>query len=503
MAFCLTAQNLVIIGTNDTHSQIDPDDTDNMGGVLRRKVVIDSIRAANTNTLLIDMGDAVQGTMYFNLFGGEVENMVMNNLQYDIRILGNHDFDNGVDSMAHNLKKSSSELISTNYRFSDRDLAKLFKPYIIRNIDGKKVAFLGINLQPKGMISEGNYDGVEYLDAIKAANSTAWHLKHNEGIDKVIALTHIGYSPTGTGTSDIELAALSQDIDLIMGGHSHTVVNPDLPANPWLIPSEVPSRLVPVTQAGKAGKYVAVVNMDLATDSVSYEIIPITDRYDIAIDKNLDSLIQPYREQVDKIMNEPVGQTAVEFQKDSPQLLNLVADFIRDRAAQNVDQVDFAIINKGGIRRGLPKGTITRGQIQSMLPFNNKIVVMEISGKDLLENFKIMAASGGNGLSDEITVYYPVDVDKNAVDVDKNAQNDDEIFAILNGKKLSPDEIYKVVTIDYLANGGDYMTPLTNGKWIWQSDKKMYDDLLYMLTEGAYKNLILSPSDKVERMIAK
>ena len=154
------ARNLVLVGTNDTHSQIDPDDLDDMGGVLRRKVVIDSIRAVNPEVLLIDMGDPVQGTMYFNLFGGEVENMVMNELGYDIRILGNHDFDNGVEELKRNLMKVNSHMLSTNYKFTDLQLDSIFKPYLIKEIDGKKIAFIAINLQPKGMISEGNYGGV-------------------------------------------------------------------------------------------------------------------------------------------------------------------------------------------------------------------------------------------------------------------------------------------------------------------------------------------------------
>lgn len=481
-ATTLYGQKLVIVATNDTHSQIDPDDTDNMGGVLRRKVVVDSIRSANDNVLLIDMGDPVQGTMYFNLFGGDVENMVMNELGYDIRILGNHDFDNGVAELKRNLADVRSDMISTNYRFDDPQLAAQFKPYIIKDIDGKRVAFLGINLQPKGIISEGNYDGIEYLDAIKAANATAWHLKHNEGVDRVVALTHIGYQPSGTGTSDSELAASSEDIDLILGGHSHTVINPTHGQNPWLLPTADGDEVV-VTQAGKAGKYVAVVEMDLSDDKgdINYKIIPIDARYDNRLDANLDNKIKPYRAEVEKIMNKPVGKSAWAFDKSSDELLNLVADFIRDRGAQIAGPVDFAIINKGGIRRGLPKGTITQGQIQSMLPFNNKVVVLDISGRDILDNFKIMAASDGNGVSDEVTVLY----DPETYEINR---------ATVKGRDIDLDKTYRVATIDYLANGGDYMTPLTNGKWIAQSPDKVYDDLLYMLTKGKYKGKTLKPS---------
>lgn len=476
------SQILTIVGTNDTHSQIDPDDADGMGGVLRRKVLIDSIRDADPNVLLVDMGDPVQGTMYFNLYGGEVENMVMNELGYDIRILGNHDFDNGMGSLADNLAGVRSEMLSTNYRFDDPALAAKFKPYVIKDIDGRKIAFVGINLDPKGMIAEGNYDGVEYLDAMKAANATAWHLKHNEGVDKVVALTHIGYYPTSTGTSDVELAEASEDIDLVMGGHSHTLVNPaDTAAGApaWRLRNANGTDIV-VTQTGKAGKYIAVVRLDLDTDSVGYEVIPVDSRLDGSVDAALDAMIEPYRSNVAAIMERPVGKVSMALDKDSHELLNLVADFIRDRASDLYPGVDFAIVNKGGIRRGLPKGTITQGQIQSMLPFNNKVVVLEIAGKDILENLAVMARTDGNGLSGEARVEY--DPETGAI-----------LKATVNGKPIEPDRTYRLATIDYLANGGDYMTPLTRGKVVARSAGKVYDDLLEMLRHGRYSRKTLVP----------
>ncbi len=478
------AQKLVLIGTNDTHSQIDPTDDDNMGGVLRRKVVVDSIRAANPNVVLIDMGDPVQGTMYFNLYKGEVENMVMDALGYDIRILGNHDFDNGVAELARNLKSVKSDLITTNYRITDPELAPLFRPYVVKEFDGNKVAFIGINLRPKGMISEGNYDGVEYMDAMKAANSTAWHLKHNEGVDMVIALTHIGYAPTGTGTSDTELAKASEDIDIIMGGHSHTLIDPANAewSEPWMLETADDDKVL-VTQSGKSGKRVAVVEIDLDTKKTDYKVIPIDKRLDDRVDAELDAMIEPYRKGVTEVMNKPVGRSSMVLDKESDELINFVADFVRDRGRQLDERVDFAIMNKGGIRRGLPKGTITQGQIQSMLPFNNKVVVLEISGKDLLETFGVMTKTDGNGVSSEIQVDY-------------EPLSDRITRATINGKDIDRDSTYYVATIDYLANGGDYMEPLTRGKWVAQSQTKVYDDLLDMLHNGIYKRKTLKPESR-------
>jgi len=156
------AERVVILHTNDTHSQIDPDDSDGLGGIVRRKVVIDSVKGVEDNVLLVDAGDFVQGTLYFNLYRGEVEQKLMNELGYDIRILGNHEFDNGIDELADVLADSEAEMIATNYDLSRSPLARKFRPYTIKEYGDKRIGIIGVNLQPKGMISEGNYDGVVY-----------------------------------------------------------------------------------------------------------------------------------------------------------------------------------------------------------------------------------------------------------------------------------------------------------------------------------------------------
>lgn len=477
------AEKLVLLITNDTHSQIDPTDDDDLGGILRRKVVVDSVRSANPNVMLIDMGDVVQGTLYFNLYGGEVENRMMNELGYDIRILGNHEFDNGVSELAKNWKGQNSVNITTNYKITDPELAPLFRPYLIKEFGDKKIGFIGINLNPKGMISEGNYDGIEYLDAMKAANATAWHLKHNEGVDMVMALTHIGYLPSGTGTSDTELAAATEDIDIILGGHSHTLINPaSANSEPWILPT-ADGDSIPVTQAGKSGKYVGLVEIDLDTKATDYSLIRIDSRLDDRIDPALEAVLVPYRQGVDEIMKRPVAKASRPLDKESEGLLNYVADFIRDRGRQLDPALDFAIVNKGGIRRSLPKGTVTEGQIQSMLPFNNRIVVLEISGKDILENFGIMTETDGNGVSSEVEVAY-------------EPRSGEILSARLNGKDIDPAATYRVATIDYLANGGDYMTPLTRAVRTAESPNVVYVDLLEFIKNGKYKGKTINPSDK-------
>ena len=341
------AEKLVILHTNDTHSMIDPDD-DGLGGVLRRKVVIDSVREAEKNVLLVDAGDFVQGTLYFNLYRGRVEQELMNRLGYDIRILGNHEFDNGIDELADLLTDTEAELIATNYDLSSSPLARKFRPFTIREVGDKQVGIIAVNLQPKGMITDGNYDGVVYNDAIKAANAAAWWLKHIEKVDAVIAVTHIGYDPT-MPPGDKLLAQSSEDIDLIIGGHSHDLIDPAKNGTGRLnsIVKNAKGRDIVVAQVGKSGKYIGKIELDIESDTVKAvpEIIRIDRRLDSRTDAKLDEVIKPYRIGVDSLMHVKIGRSAVEMPKGSNELINFGADFIFERGRKLADSVDLGIIN--------------------------------------------------------------------------------------------------------------------------------------------------------------
>lgn len=475
---------LVLLHTNDTHSQIDPDEDTGLGGVARRKVLIDSVRDAHQNVMVIDAGDVVQGTLFFNLFNGEVENKLADALGYDIRILGNHEFDNGMSGLRDQIMDTKSQWLSTNYKFADPDFASKFAPYTIRNVGDKKIGFIALNLQPKGMISPGNYDGVEYLDLYDAANSTAWTLKNQEGCDVVVAITHIGYKPDGTDTNDLRLASNTKDIDIILGGHSHTDVNPDVSHSrtPWLAPN-AEGRLVLIAQNGKAGKTVSEVTIDLNKLTYDYNQLRVDSRLDSRVDPAIEDIIAPYRPGVDSLMNLRVATSAVDLPSNSMRLLNFLADYMKVRGNELVGDVDFGMINIGGVRRGLKAGDITEGQILMMLPFNNKIEVLNVSGKDLIENFNIMVGSGrGASVSSDIDVTY-----------DPATKKCTEI--LLNGKPIDPNKTYRLATIDYLANGGDYMEPLTRGRKVATSPNKLSTDFLKYLRKNFSKKLI-NPSEK-------
>lgn len=482
----LCGEQLVILHTNDTHSQIFPDGRDDMGGVARRKVLVDSVRNVRDNVLLVDAGDAVQGTLFFNLYGGEVEQKVMNKLGYDLRILGNHEFDNGVDSLAAVLDEADADFIATNYNLSDSPLADKFDKYEIREFSDRKIGFIAINLRPEGMIAPGNYDGVKYLDAIEAANAAAWWLKHVEGADMVVALTHVGYDPE-VPPGDVNIAADTRDIDIIIGGHSHDTIQPatagDKPS--WL--TNRAGRPVLVTQTGKGGKNLGEITIDLDSLTASYRLIPVDKRLDARTDGSIEELIAPYRRGVDSLMRVPVAKAARELPQSSQALLNFCTDVVLDRGRQLASDVDFAILNKGGIRRGLPKGTVTEGELITMLPFNNRVQVIDIKGADLLPAMRQMARVDGNGVSEGVEIIYKP----------KTAGSDAEIESVtINGAPLDTARTYRVATIDYVANGGDYMPTMANHGQVAASRTELYKDLLAYLRTGAGRGKKINPSDK-------
>lgn len=486
-AAILTAnsQHLTILHTNDTHSQIDPTDApEDLGGMLRRKTIIDSVRNASSNpVMLIDAGDAVQGTMFFTLFGGEVEQKLLNHLEYDIQILGNHEFDNGMEHLAANLRNAKPVVLSTNYDVDSTALRGLLRQYYVREIDGKKVGFIAININPAGLIDHANWEGLRYLDGYDAANAMAWYLKHVEKVDRVVAITHIGWDDPN-GLNDQQLAARSTDIDVIIGGHSHTLLNPA-----EYVPNAMGDSVL-VVQTGSKGRWLGQVDIDLCKNGTMtcrlYKLTASKNKPDEA----LEAIIGPYRQKADSVGAVKIGRAAIDFPQDSQQLLNLLSDFVAARGEEiSGAKIDIAIMNKGGIRNGLSKGTVTKGDIMTMLPFDNKIVVLDLKGSDLLENIEIMCSQNGQGVSGGVEISYDSDLKP--------------ISATINGKPVEADTIYRVATISYLANGGDYMTPLTRGRILAQSDSVIFNDIIDSLEKGSMKGRKLKADDNPRMYLKK
>jgi 5'-nucleotidase len=220
-------KHITILHTNDVHSHIEPfarahAQYPGMGGAARRYTLIKQIRQENPNTLLFDAGDIFQGTPYFNYYGGELEFKLMSKMGYDAATIGNHDFDNGIDGLLAQLPHARFPFVNTNYNFENTVLEGQIKPYRIFLKDGIKIGVFGLGIELKGLVAKKHYKETEYLDPVDTAQTIVKQLKEEEKCELVICLSHLGYEYQGDKISDQKLAAATKNIDLIIGGHTHT-----------------------------------------------------------------------------------------------------------------------------------------------------------------------------------------------------------------------------------------------------------------------------------------
>lgn len=228
LAFSVMAQKqLVILHTNDTHSTIMPLNPNladtalaNRGGFLRRVVVVERQRAQHPDLLLFDSGDFSQGSPYYTMFKGDVEVGLMNQMRYDAATIGNHEFDFGMENMARLFRKANFPIVCSNYDFTGTPLAGIVKPWVVLKRNGLKIGVFGLCPKLEGLVSAANYGSVKYLDPIAVGQEMASFLKRQKKCDMVICLSHLGWDIEGVDDTDVIPA--THDIDLVLGGHSHT-----------------------------------------------------------------------------------------------------------------------------------------------------------------------------------------------------------------------------------------------------------------------------------------
>jgi len=256
-------KQLVILHTNDTHSQILPVNTqlpDTMkagrGGFLRRIAMLKEERKKNPDLLYFDSGDFFQGSAYFTMFKGEVEVGLMNLMGIDAATIGNHEFDNGLENMAAVFRKAKFPIVCANYDFTGTPVAGLVKPYVIIKREGVKIGVFGLSPKMKGLVSDKNCVGVKYLDPARVALETATMLKEKEKCDMVICISHLGWN-SNRGEDDQYMIQGSRNIDLVLGGHTHTYFRQLEYEN------NMDGRPVPVDQNGKAACFIGRLVVDL------------------------------------------------------------------------------------------------------------------------------------------------------------------------------------------------------------------------------------------------
>jgi len=248
---------ITILHTNDTHSQIDPlpanDQYAGKGGVARRATLVKQIRKENPNTLLIDAGDVLQGTPYFNFYKGEVEYKAMSAIGYDVGTLGNHEFDSGVEALAAALKFANYEVVSANYDVKGTALESKVKRYVVKTVGGIRIGLFGLGVSPVALITPENFKGVTFIDPIVAAREVVKKLRDEEHCTLVVCMSHLGYFADGQ-RGDLLVASQIDGIDFIASGHTHTFMKePVTQAQPC-------GAKTLIFQVGKSGIYVGRVD---------------------------------------------------------------------------------------------------------------------------------------------------------------------------------------------------------------------------------------------------
>ena len=266
------AQKITILHTNDQHSRIEPFAMDGgkyqgLGGFAQRAALISKIRSEEKNVLLLDSGDIWQGTPYFNKFNGALEFKLMSEMKYDASTLGNHDFDAGLQGFAKQLPLANFSFLNCNYNFTDTVLEGKIKPYKIFKQGAIKVGVLGVGIELNGLVPTDLFGAVRYNEPIINTNKIAAILKKDEGCDLVICLSHLGYKYDNKKISDVILAQSTRNVDIILGGHTHTFFD-----KPEELRNADGAKVL-INQVGWAGIYLGRIDFYLAHNKSVFSLV--------------------------------------------------------------------------------------------------------------------------------------------------------------------------------------------------------------------------------------
>lgn len=260
------AKRLTILHTNDVHSRLEPFPMDGsrnqgLGGVAARATLIEQIRKQEEQVLLLDAGDIFQGTPYFNLYKGEPEIKAMAAMKYDAVTMGNHDFDAGLENFVTQMGHADFSVLLCNYDFTGTPMEHKYEPYKIFKKGKLKIGITGAGIELAGLVPDSLFGNTKYLNPIEKVNEVAAKLKKEQGCDMVICLSHLGYKYTNNKVSDIVLAKESDNIDLIIGGHTHTFMT-----EPETYTNKSGSSVL-INQVGWAGIQLGRLDFDFAAVS--------------------------------------------------------------------------------------------------------------------------------------------------------------------------------------------------------------------------------------------
>ena len=483
---------LTVLHTNDNHGHWESFVVSNVpqGGIARRATLVKQLRAANPNTLLLDAGDVSQGTLYFVQYRTQEGRDFYNLLGYDAVAPGNHEFDLGSKVFADNFVSGAKfSIVLANVELANEPtLAGKIPPFVVKQVGGEKIGIFGMMTDDLPIDSNPG-SNIQMKNAGETAKAAVADLE-KQGVNKIILLSHRGYGP------DLDLAAKVDGIDLIVGGHTDTLLgDPTKPDKSLGAPAGAYPTVVKTPNGGKTlvvqdfefGRLLGKIDLtfDDKGEVTAYEGSPIlvdsTIKDDPEVAKKLADLAKP----LDDLKKQIIGKTTVDLIGDAQiirnqetNLGNLVADAMLWATA--MDKTQIAIANDGGIRRTIKTGDISYGDVLEILPFGNRLVQFDLTGADLLaaleHGISQVYAGGGSagrfpqiaGLKFSADLSKPVGSRVSAVQVG-NAKD--------GFKPLDKNATYRIITNDFMAGGGDGYAMFKNGKNVNGGDVPMDQSL--------------------------
>ena len=457
---------LAFFHVNDVHAHLDQYSSSGTdctrpergcyGGYSRIKHTIDTERPKYNDSLWLNVGDEFQGTLFYTYYGGEKIAETLNQLGFDAMTLGNHEFDGGDDKLGDFLLNLTNiPIVSANIQSTNPKLNKTIKPYHI--FPDKGLALIGVTTEDTPGISKpGN--GTTFSNSVEAVQNAIDEIKRTTNITRIAAITHIGYD------KDQELAAATTGLHLIMGGHSHTLLGNMTNAEgpyPTITKNKAGDEVFIVT-AYRWGEYVGYIDVTYDCDGkiLAYHGAPIhmtnTTKQDEGLQKQIDAWRVPFAE----FAGEVLGSTNVELDQTTCQqqeclLGDYMADAMLDYRKASSPDVAFALINAGGIRATIDAGEITRGEVLTAFPFGNAIVEITLSGADLRDVLEGLISKVNVNNGKEVTSFFQISTGI-MVSYNPDATSGGRLVSVeIGGEPLDEAKNYAIVTLDFLAGGGD------------------------------------------------
>ncbi|KAF2117395.1 5`-nucleotidase protein-like protein [Lophiotrema nucula] len=465
--------NISFFHVNDVHSHLDEFSSSGTdctrpergcyGGYSRIKHILDTTRPQYNNSMWLNVGDEFQGTLYFTYYGGEKIAETINQLNFSAMTLGNHEFDRGDEALGEFLANLTFPIVSANVHSENEKVNQSVKPYWIDW--EQEVAVIGVTTEETPGISKPDETTV-FSDAVVAVQNAVDEIRSTTNITRIAAITHIGYD------KDQELAEQTTGLYLIMGGHSHTLLGDmeDAEGKYPTIKTNKDGEEVFIVTAYRWGEYVGYIDVtyDPKGKILEYHGAPIHITNTTEQDEQLQEQIEAWAEPFQAFASEVLGTSNVVLDQTTCQQQEcLLGDFMADAMLayrlNTSDTADFALINAGGIRATIDEGDITRGEVLTSFPFGNSIVEISLNGSALWAVLEGLV-TGVNVLNgEEVTSFFQISGGIK-VQYNPNAANFSRLVSVTIGNNsLDNSTEYNIVTLDFLAGGGDNIfTPTTD-----------------------------------------